>query len=188
MNLFDTALHLNAMNVIKELEESYKPENKPATIDIRYWTNGNDGTLGFSVGDKIDRYTFASARHKLKLNRVKLAPKTDLIIRDRDVYTKTFRIHNGTDEEKTFEFKWYLPVIYSLKVVEGANDGRFYDSYNWFWYIISIKYLPFILFTTLMLVMIIAMLMNGEKQSQKESYIAPMTPVLLFGRNGSMYQ
>ena len=180
MKLFDTALHLNAMNIIEKLKETYKPENKPATIDIRYWTNGNDGTLGFSVGDEINRHTFVSARHKLKLNNVKLAPKTDLIIGDWNMLGKPFRIHNGTDEEKTFEFKWYLPVIHSLKVVEGAADDKFYDSYNWFWYIVNIKYLPFILFTILILVVIVAMLVNGEKRSQKESYTAPVTPVFLF--------
>ena len=130
MKLFDAALHLNAMDIIEKLKETYKPENKPATIEVRYWTNGNDGTLGFSVGDEIDYRTFVSARHKLKLNKVKLAPKTDLIIGDWNTLGKTFRIHNGTDEEKTFKFRWYIPVIHSLKVVKRQQCHRFAPSYD----------------------------------------------------------
>ena len=180
--VFNTALQLNAIDTIKKLKETYKPENKPAIIDIRYWTNGNDGTLGFSVGDEITYGTFVSAGHKLKLNNVKLAPKTDLIIGDWNMFGKTFRIHNGTDEEKSFSFRWYLPVMHSLKVEAGAADGKFYDSYNWFWYIVNVRYLPFILSATLIIVIIVLMAVNG-----KESYTAPATPTFLSSRNGSMY-
>ena len=172
MKLFDTALELNAMNIIEKLKETYKPENKPVTIGIRYWTNGNDGTLGFSVGDEISYGTFVSARHKVKLNNVKLAPNTDLIIGDWNMFGKTFKIHNGTDEEKTFNFRWYIPVIHSLKVVEGAADGKYYDSYNWGWYIFNTNVFPLVLCVLLFAVIVIAITINGKKQ--KESFTTSM--------------
>ena len=167
------------------LADKHMPtDNSAAIINIELHTRfssthsrSTTRTIGLTYENELDSGIFRQMRHNLSVRSIKLAPGTDLLLSDWNMFGKIFKVHNGSDQPRTFTFSTYKPTIHSIKVVKGEKDGKTYDSYNWGWYILNTKTLPFIAVVILIITVIIITSIKGKKQKQTntETDTAPAT-------------
>ena len=166
----------NGILTLNSFADKHPVINTPAckmdiTFNGKYYTSR---AVGFNMGDVIGHRDIGLVGHNIRIHSITLQPGTDCILKDSNAFWKTFKIHNGTNIQQTFLFKWYHPRIYSLEIKAGENDGTSYDGYNWLWYIINREVLPIIAIVLIVIILGIIAIINRKKIGSNNTTSPPV--------------